>query len=92
MKIGNIIGIGNARTEKVVSTIANNTFLTVDSVSASPASAQTFYKILNDEVTYVTPDNRTFSGFKQFAVKIVFLSSSPHFSPKVKELRAIALA
>jgi hypothetical protein len=92
LKIGNIIGIGNARTEKVVSTIANNTFLTVDTVSGSPASGQTFYKILNDEVTYVTPDNRTFSGFKQFAVKITFLSSSPHFSPKVKELRAIALA
>jgi hypothetical protein len=92
LKIGNIIGIGTARTEKVVSTIANNTFLTVDTASGSPASGQTFFKILNNEFTYVTPDSRTFSGFKQFAIKIVFLSSSPHLSPKVKELRAIALA
>jgi hypothetical protein len=92
LRIGDTIGVGATRTERTVTTIANNTFLTVDSAFASTASGQDIYRILNNEVVYTTPDDRTFSGFKYFAVKILFISSSEIYAPKVKDFRAIALA
>lgn len=92
LKIGDTIGVGAARTERTITTIANNTFLTVDSAFPSNSSGQDVYRILNNEVVYTTPDDRTFSGFKNFAIKIVFISSSENYAPKVKDFRAIALA
>lgn len=92
LKIGDTIAVGTARTQRIVSTIANNTFLTVESAFASTASSQEIYKILNNEVAYTTPDGRTFAGYKYFAIKIVFLSANPLYSPRIKDLRGIALA
>lgn len=92
LKIGNTIAVGAARTERTIVTIANNTFLTVDSAFPSNASGQDVYRVLNDEIVYTTPDNHTFSGFKYFAIKIAFISSNPIFAPRVKDFRAIALA
>lgn len=92
LKIGDTIAVGTARTERVVSTIANNTSLTVESVFSTVASSQDIFRILNNTVAYTTPDGRTFQGYKQFAIKIVFLSSNPSYASKVKDLRGIALA
>lgn len=92
LRIGDTIAVGTNRTERVVSTIANNTFLTVDSVWAGYATGQDVFKVLNDTVAYTTPNGRTFEGFKYFAVKIVFLSSNSASAPKVKDLRVMALA
>jgi hypothetical protein len=92
LKIGDTIAVGTARTERVIATIANNTNMTVESAFGGASSGQDFYKVLNNQVAYTTPDGRTFNGFKYFAVKVVFTSSSPNQAPKVKDLRAIALA
>ena len=92
LRIGDTIAVGTNRAERVVATIANNTFLTVDSVWAGNAVGQDAFKVLNDTVAYTTPDGRTFEGFKYFAVKIVFLSSNNATAPKVKDLRVMALA
>ena len=92
LKIGDTIAVGTARTERVVSTIANNISLTVESAFSTVASTQDIFRVLNNAVAYTTPDGRTFQGYKQFAIKIVFLSSSPSFASKVKDLRGIALA
>jgi hypothetical protein len=92
LKIGDTIAVGTARTERVVSTIANNTSLTVESAFTTVASTQDVFRVLNNTVAYTTPDGRTFQGYKQFAIKIVFLSSNPSFAPKIKDLRGIALA
>ena len=92
LKIGDIIAVGTARTERVVSTIANNTSLTVESAFSTVASSQDIFRVLNNTVAYTTPDGRTFQGYKYFAIKIVFLSSNPSYAPKVKDLRGIALA
>ena len=92
LKIGDTIAVGTARTERVVSTIANNTSLTVESAFSTLASTQDVFRVLNNTVAYTTPDGRTFQGYKQFAIKIVFLSSNPSFASKVKDLRGIALA
>ena len=92
LKIGDIIAVGTARTTKVVTTIANNTSLTVDSVYGTVSSGEDIFRVLNNTVAYTTPDGRTFQGYKYFAIKIVFLSSNPTYAPKVKDLRAIALS
>ena len=92
LKIGDSIAVGTARTERVVATIANNTSLTVESAFSTVASSQDIFRVLNNTVAYTTPDGRTFQGYKNFAIKIVFLSSNPSYASKVKDLRGIALA
>jgi hypothetical protein len=92
LKIGDTIAVGTARTERVVSSIANNVSLTVESAFSTVASGQDIFRVLNNTVAYTTPDGRTFQGYKYFAIKIVFLSSNPSYAPKVKDLRGIALA
>jgi hypothetical protein len=92
LKIGDTIAVGLARTERVVSTIANNTSLTVESVYSTISSGENVFRVLNNTVAYTTPDGRTFQGYKYFAIKIVFLSGNPSYAPKVKDLRGIALA
>ena len=92
LKIGDTIAVGLARTERVVATIANNISLTVESVFSTLSSGEDVFRVLNNTVAYTTPDGRTFQGYKQFAIKIVFLSGNPSFASKVKDLRGIALA
>ena len=92
LKIGNTIAVGASRAERVISTISNNTFLTVESAFATNSSEQDAFKVLNNEISYVTPTQQFFSGYKYFAIKIVFTSSNEIYSPKIKDLRAIALA
>ena len=92
LKIGDTVAVGSAREQKVITTIANNTSLTVDSVFSTVATSQDIFRVLNNSVAYTTPDARIFQGFKYFAIKIAFLSSTPSYSAKVKDLRGIALA
>ena len=92
LKIGDTIQVGTARTERVVATIANNTNLTVTSAFATTASAQDAFRLLSDTVQYTRPDGSTYTGFKQFAIKVVFTSDNESKTTKVKNLRAMALA
>jgi len=94
VRIGDTIAVGTSRTQKVVSSIANNTFLTVDSAFStlsSPFSGLDAFKVLNNAIQYSTPDNRTYTGFKYFAIKIVFISDNSSISARVKNLKALAL-
>lgn len=90
LRIGDTIRIDS--TTKVVSAIANNVSLTADSVYGSNLSDKEMYKLLYNSIVYTTPDNRTYSGYKYFAIKIVFLSNNTAIAPRIKRLRAIALA
>lgn len=92
LRIGDILAVGTSRTQRVITTIANNTSLTVESVYPTVASTQDAFKVLNNEISYTTPDQRAFSGIKYFSLKIVFSSSNPNYAPSVKNLRGIALA
>jgi hypothetical protein len=92
LKIGDTIAVGVARTERTIATIANNTFLTVDSAFAANTSGQDVFRVLNNITSYTTPDGRTYEGFKYFSVKIVFLSGNEAYAPKVQDLRVMALA
>lgn len=89
LKIGDTVRV-DADT-RVVTSIANNTFLTVDSNFTTSASEKQMYKMLYNSVVYTTPDNRTYSGYKYFAIKIVFLSNNSAITPRVKKLKAVAL-
>jgi hypothetical protein len=92
LKIGDILGVGVARIEKVITSIANNEYLTVESAFPITASGESAFRVLNNEVSYTTPDGRIFNGYKYFAIKIVMTSSNPNYAPKVKDLRGIALS
>jgi hypothetical protein len=45
----------------------------------------------NNYVTYTSEDGVTYDSFKTFAVKIVLTTTEPALSPKVRDLRIIAL-
>jgi hypothetical protein len=92
LQVGAEIAVGTSRIQRRIASITNNTFLTVESAFSSTTSNEEIYRILNNSIGYTTPDGRTFSGYKYFAIKIVFLSTNTAFAPKVKDLRAIALA
>jgi len=90
--IGDTIAVGTARTQRIVSTITNNTFLTVESAFSTSNTGQDAFLVLNNAIQYTTPDNRTFTGFKYCAIKVVFLSDNSSTAPRIKNLKAIALA
>jgi hypothetical protein len=92
LKIGDTIAVGNNREQKIITTLANNTSLTVDSVFSTTATSQDIFRVLNNSITYTTPDSKVYQGYKYFAIKILFLSSVPTYAPKVKNLKGIALA
>lgn len=90
LKIGDTIEISGE--SKIITNIVSNTELQVDSNFVSTASLAEAIKVLNNEVAYTTLDNRRFTGFKTFVVKIAFLSDNPAIVPKIKDMRAIALS
>ena len=92
LRIGDTLAVGTSRSQRIVSTISNNTFLTVESAFNTSASGQDAFRILNNSIQYTTPDNRTYTGFKYFSIKIVFLSDNSANAPRVKNLKAMALA
>lgn len=89
LRIGDTIRVGNDN--RVVTAISGNLQLTVESPFSTTASGQTGFKVLNNAITYRTVDNRTYSGYKYFAIKIVFLSDNVAIAPRVKKLKAISI-
>ena len=89
LRIGDTIRVGDAN--RVVTAISSNLQLTVESPFPSTDSGLTGYKVLNNAITYTTPDNRVYSGYKYFAIKVVFLSDNNAIAPRVKKLRAISV-
>ena len=92
LTVGSTIAIGTSRLQRTITAISNNTFLAVDSAFTASTTAQEAYKVLNNSIGYTTPEGKSYSGFKFFAIKVVFLSTNRAYAPKIKELRAVALA
>jgi len=92
IQVGDTIAFGKSKTEGVVGSIANNTTLTLTSAAVATASTQDIYRLMQDTIGYTTSDGITYNQFKYFAIKVVFLSDSVTNIPKVKSLRAVALA
>lgn len=89
LRIGDTIRVGTDN--RVVTAISGNLQLTVESPFSTTASGQTGFKVLNNAITYTTVDNRTYSGYKYFAIKVVFLSDNVAIAPRVKKLKAISI-
>ncbi len=89
LKIGNTIRVDSD--VKVVTAIANNTSMTVDSNFSATTTEAQLYKLLYNSIVYTTPDGRTYSGYKYFSVKVVFVSNNQAISPRIKKLKAISL-
>jgi len=92
LRVGDTVAFGTSKTQGVVASIANNTNLSLASASAASATAQDIYRLMEDTIAYTTPEGITYNQFKYFAIKVVFLSDTIANIPRVKNLRAIALA
>lgn len=78
-----------------ITNISNNTTMTVDKGLEESNTAALYYVLDTGYgdgiVEYTSPSNARYIGFKEFAVKIVLLSSNPVSVPKLQDVRAIAL-
>jgi len=93
LRIGDTVAIGPDRITGVVATIGGNETLTLESgYTGTTLSGLEIFEVLNNVVGYTTEDLRSYSGFKYFSIKVVFLSSNLGYAPRIKNLRAIALA
>ena len=80
---------------RTITSIANNTYMTVDQGLEQTNSASIYY-VLNKGggdgvVEYYNSSSSRFIGYKEFAIKIVLLSSNPVHVPLLNDVRAIAL-
>jgi hypothetical protein len=80
---------------RTITSISNNTYMTVDTGLEQTNTAAVYYVFQqspNDGIVeYTNSDNSRFIGFKEFAIKIVLLSSNPVRVPKLNDVRCIAL-
>jgi hypothetical protein len=81
---------------RYVTTISNNSTLMVDTgIGATTSNAQ-YYRVhgiggSDGTVEYYNSAGSRFLGFKEFAIKIVLLSSNPVKVPRLQDVRCIAL-
>jgi hypothetical protein len=80
---------------RTVTNISNNTLLTLDGGLQAANSAALYY-VYNEggnggRVEYRNTAGSRFVGFKEFAIKIVLLSSNPVKVPRLNDVRGIAL-
>ena len=78
-------------TQDTISTIVSDTTNTDDYKEYKYVIDPTYQTGGSSEYQYTNSQSTTFTGFKHFAIKIVFKSSTPHNPPRIKDFRAIAL-
>ena len=78
-------------TQDTISTIVSDTTNTEDYKEYKYVIDPTYQTGGSSEYQYTNSQSTTFTGFKHFAIKIVFKSSTPHNPPRIKDFRAIAL-
>jgi hypothetical protein len=80
---------------RTVTNIANSTSLTLDNGLQATNSAALFYAYDvngNDGIVeYRNSANSRFIGYKEFALKIVMLSSNPVIIPRINDIRSISV-
>ena len=78
-----------------ITNISNNTTMIVDKGLEESNTAALYYVFDpgygDGIIEYTSPSNARYIGFKEFAIKIVLLSSNPVSVPKLQDVRAIAL-
>jgi hypothetical protein len=80
---------------RTITGISNNEYMTVDNALDQTNSASVYY-VFNSGggdgvVEYTSPSGSRYVGFKEFAIKVVLLSSNPVHIPRLNDVRALAL-
>ena len=97
VEVGDTIKFVSGSDEEIrtVTSVANDTFLTVSQQTNITNSAALIYKYNatgNDGIVeYQNPDGSRFIGYKEVALKIVLLSSNPVKVPRLNDVRSISL-
>lgn len=80
---------------RTITGISNNEYMTVDNSLEQSNSAGVYY-VFNSGggdgvVEYTSQDGSRYVGYKEFAIKIVLLSSNPVLIPRLNDVRGICL-
>lgn len=86
---GNIINVAND--SQTIVSISNATHLTVGSPWSSNATGANAYLIEIPGLTYLNEDLNLFTTFNQFQLKIILQSDDSSKSPRMDDLRVLAL-
>lgn len=77
--------------QKYIVSIANSTSMTVDSPFTTSYAGLAYSQVLPNGLTYTDGNGVTYVKYKTFQIKMTLHSDNPVFTPKVHDLRAIAL-
>jgi len=77
--------------QKYIVSIANSTSMTVDSPFTTSYSGLNYSQVLPNGLTYTDGNGVTYVKYKTFQIKMTLHSDNPVFTPKIHDLRAIAL-
>jgi hypothetical protein len=86
---GNIVQVAND--SQIVVSVSNNTFMTVGTPWSSNASGANVYFETPLGVSYSSSDNKIYTSFKQFQIKIILKSNDSSKVPIIDDLRVLAL-
>ena len=86
---GNIVQVAND--SQIVVSVSNNTYMTVGTPWSSDASGANVYFETPLGVSYSSSDNKIYTSFKQFQIKIILKSNDSSKVPIIDDLRVLAL-
>ena len=89
LAVSNYINVNGE--QKYVVSIANSTSMTVDSPFLVANNGVNYSLVLPNGLTYTDGGGVTYVKYKTFQIKMTMHSDNPVFTPKVHDLRAIAL-
>jgi len=89
LQISNYIDVNGE--QKYVVSVANSTSMTVDSSFSTPYTGVTYSQVLDNGLTYTDGSGVTYVKYQTFQIKMTMHSDNLVFTPKVHDLRAIAL-
>lgn len=89
LAVSNYISVNGE--QKYIVSIANSTSMTVDSPFTTSYSGLNYSQVLPNGLTYTDGGGVTYVKYKTFQIKMTLHSDNPVFTPRVHDLRAIAL-
>jgi hypothetical protein len=87
--VSNYISVNDE--QKYIVSIANSTVMTVDSPFTTSYSGVPFYQVLPNGLTYTDGNGVTYVKYQTFQIKMTMHSDNLVFTPRIQDLRAIAL-
>jgi hypothetical protein len=89
LEVSNYIDVNGE--QKYIVSIANSTSMTVDSPFTTSYAGLTYSQVLPNGLTYTDGNGVTYVKYQTFQIKMTMHSDNKVFTPRIQDLRAIAL-